>query len=106
MSVENSDKTPTLRNSEYHNHEDRRRRAKQRLLTSPHADSKNFEDFDWSRRHGKLHQVQFKVSPLVWETGEKVAALYGLSISKFAKALLYQNLAVFECTDRRKRKRV
>ena len=101
----NSDKTPVPGSTEYHNHVDRRKRAKQRTLTSSHAGSENFEDSDGSRRHGKIHQVQFKVSPLVWETGEKVAGLYGLSLSKFAKAILYQNLAIYESTDKRKKKR-
>lgn len=81
---------------------DRRRRAKQRLMTAPHVTEEILDD---SQHHGKAHQVQFKVSPLVAEVGEKVAKLYGLSLSQFSKALLYQNLAIYEPTDRRRKKK-
>lgn len=102
MSEENSDKTSRLRPIEYHDHKDRRRRAKQRLLTAPHIESKNFDPFE---KHGKPHQIQFKVSPFVQKTGEEVAALFNLSLSQYCKALLYSNLGIFEPTDRRRKKR-
>lgn len=100
-----SGKEPRLRNSEYHSclhDEDRRRRAKQRLLTAPHVESNNF---DYSEKHGKAHQVQFKVSPFVQKVGEEVAALFNLSLSQYCKALLYSNLGIFESIDRRRKRR-
>jgi hypothetical protein len=71
-------------------------------LDASHGSSNNFRDFE---PHEKVHAVQFKVSPLVAETGEKVARLYNLSLSQFSKALLYQNLAIYEETDRRRKRR-
>ena len=100
MTEENGDEAPVPATIEYH---DRRRRAKQQILTARYAESNNFDPF---KPHGKPRQIQYKVSEFVWETGEKVAALYGLSLSQYSKALLYQNLAIFESTDRRRKKRV
>jgi len=101
----NSDKEPTPRKSEYHSclhDEDRRRRAKQRLLTAPYVESDNL---DYSEKHGKAHQVQFKVSPFVQKAGEEVASVFNLSLSQYTKALLYSNLGIFESTDRRRKRR-
>jgi len=102
MTTENSDKTPTPRNNDYHFHEDRRKRSMQHVLNASHESSNNLGD---SEPHGKVHAVQFKISPLVAETGEKVARLYNLSLSQFTKALLYQNLAIYEATDRRRKRK-
>jgi len=102
MSTEDNGKAPIPSNDEYHSHEDRRKRPLQRVLNASHVSSNNFEDFV---DHGKVHAVQFKISPLVAETGEKVAKLYNLSLSQYCKALLYQNLAIYEQTDRRRKKR-
>jgi hypothetical protein len=103
LSDENSDKTSRLNSIEYPNHVDRRRRAKQRLLTAPYIDSKNFEAFE---RHGKVHQVQFKITPFAHKIGIETAALFGMSLSQYCKALLYLNLGlVFEPVDRRRKKR-
>lgn len=103
--TESSDKEPTPSKSEYHSRlhdEDRRRRAKQRLLTAPHVESNNYDPF---KPHGKVHQVQFKVSPFVQKIGEEVAALFNLSLSQYCKALLYSNLGIFESTDKRRKRR-
>jgi len=103
MSEENGDKTPYQGNSEYHNHVDRRRRAKQRLLTSPYVESNNFGSF---KVHGKVHQVQFKITPFAEKVGREVAALFNMSLSQYTKAVLYLNLGlVFEPVDRRRKKR-
>lgn len=103
MSRENSDKTSVPRNNEYHFHEDRRRRAKQRLLTAPYIHSPTNEAFE---KHGKAHQVQFKITPFSHKVGEEVAALFGMSLSQYCKALLYLNLGlVSEPVDRRRKKR-
>jgi len=101
MTTENSDKTPTPRNSEYHSREDHRKRAKQRLLTTPYMNPNNFEELE---EHGKVHQVQFKITPFAHKVGEEVAALFGMSLSQYCKAVLYLNLGlVFEPIDRRRR---
>jgi hypothetical protein len=103
--TESNGKEPTPRNSEYHSHShegDRRRRAKERLLNAPYQESNNYDPF---KPHGKVHQVQFKVSPFVAKTGEEVAALFNLSLSQYCKALLYSNLGIFESTDRRRKRR-
>jgi hypothetical protein len=100
--TERSDKGSTPRNSEYHAHQDHRRRAKERLLNAPYQESNNYDPFS---PHGKVHQVQFKVSPFVGKTGEEVAALFNLSLSQYCKALLYSNLGIFESTDRRRKRR-
>jgi hypothetical protein len=103
MTAKNNDTTPLPESSEYHNHEDRRRRAKQRLLTAPYIDSKNFEAFE---RHGKVHQVQFKITPFAHKIGIETAALFGMSLSQYCKALLYLNLGlVFEPVDRRRKRK-
>lgn len=103
MTVKNSDKTSRLRPIEYHDHEDRRRRQKEHLLTSPYVESNNFSE---SKAHGKVHQIQFKITPFAHEVGEEVAALFGMSLSQYCKALLYLNLGlVFEPIDRRRKKR-
>ena len=106
MSEENGDKTPYQGNSEYHNHVDRRRRAKQRLLTAPYVEPENFDHFNHSKPHGKVHQVQFKITPFAEKVGVEVAALFNMSLSQYTKAVLYLNLGlVFEPVDRRRKKR-
>jgi len=103
MTKKNSDKTSRLSPIEYHDHEDRRRRAKQRLLTSPYVESNNFSE---SKAHGKVHQVQFKITPFAEKVGREVAALFNMSLSQYTKAVLYHNLGlVFEPVDRRRKKR-
>jgi hypothetical protein len=99
----NSDKTPVPRNNEYYNRVDRRKRAEERLLTAPHVDSNNFGEL---KAHEKVHQVQFKVSPFAHKVGSEAAALFGMSLSQYCKALLYLNLGlVFEPIDRRRKRR-
>lgn len=94
---------PTLANDEYLNRVDRRRRPVEHALTAPFIESNNLEG---PVRHGKVHQVQFKISPFAEKTGSEVAALFGMSLSQYAKALLYLNLGlVFEPIDRRRKKR-
>jgi len=103
VTAENNDKVPRLGNNEYHSHEDRRRRAKQRLLTAPYIESNNF---DLSRKHGKVHQIQFKITPFAHKVGEEVAALFGMSLSQYCKAVLYLNLGlIFEPVDRRRKRK-
>ena len=103
MTAKNSDKASTLRNGEYHNHEDHRKRAKQRLLTAPYVESNNFDPFE---KHDKVHQVQFKITPFAEKVGAEVAALFGMSLSQYAKAVLYLNLGlVFEPVDRRRKRK-
>jgi hypothetical protein len=104
MSVENSDKTSRLSPSEYHNHGDRRRRRKERLLNAPYVESNNFDPF---KHHEKdRHHVQFRISPFAEKVGVEVAALFNMSLSQYTKAVLYLNLGlVFEPVDRRRKKR-
>jgi hypothetical protein len=101
MSDKNSDKTPTPGNIEYSNRVDRRRRNKEHLLNAPFVKSNNFSPF---KVHGKDHHVQFRTSPFAEKVGEEVAALFGMSLSQYCKAVLYLNLGlVFEPVDRRRR---
>jgi hypothetical protein len=94
---------PTSGCNEYRSHGDRRKRAKERLLTSPHVSDDILGE---SQRHGKAHQVQFKISPFAQKVGEEIAALFNLSLSQYCKALLYLNLGlVGERLDRRRRPR-
>jgi hypothetical protein len=103
LSDKNNDKTLRLRPIEYHDHEDRRRRAKQRLLTAPYIESNNFR---LPQAQGKVHQVQFKITPFAEKVGVEVAALFNMSLSRYTKAVLYHNLGlVFEPVDRRRKKR-
>ena len=103
MTVKNSDKTSRLSPIEYHDHEDRRRRQKEHLLTSPYVESNNFR---LPQAHGKVHQVQFKITPFAEKVGVEVAALFNMSLSQYTKAVLYLNLGlVFEPVDRRRKKR-
>jgi len=101
MTAKNSDKIPTPGNSEYKTHVDRRRRQKQRLLNAPYVESNNLSPF---KNHGKDHHVQFRISPFAEKIGSEVAALFGMSLSQYCKAILYLNLGlVFEPVDRRRR---
>ena len=103
MTAKNNDRTPLPRNNEYHNHQDRRRRAKQRLLTSPFIESNNFSG---RQLHGKAHQIQFKITPFADKVGREAATLFNLSLSQYCKALLYLNLGlVFEPVDRRRKRK-
>jgi len=88
-------------NEEYTNRIDRRRRQKERLLNAPYIESNNFDNV---RRHGKAHHVQFRISPFASKVGVEVATLFGMSLSQYAKAVLYRDLGlVFESIDRRKK---
>jgi hypothetical protein len=98
--AEKSEEEPMSSANEYYSREDRRKRSKQRLLPSPHVSD---DILDESQRHGKVHQVQFKVSPFVAKVGEETAALFNLSLSQYTKCLLYQNLGIFEPIDRRRK---
>lgn len=100
--TKSNDKASTPVNNEFHSHEDRRRRAKERLLTASHVESNNYDPFG---EREKVHQVQFKVSPFVAKVGEEVAAVFNLSLSQYAKALLYSNLGIFEPIDRRRKRK-
>lgn len=105
MSDENSDKTSILRNNEYTNRVDRRRRQKERILNSPFIESNNFSPL---KVHGKNHKpaVQFKISPFAEKVASEVAALFSMSLSQYAKAVLYLNLGlIFEPIDRRKKRK-
>jgi hypothetical protein len=100
MNYENDEEESTRLNNEYHDH---RRRAKERLLQSPHVHSNNYDPFGLDE---KPHQVQFKISPFAQKCGEEVAALFNLSLSQYCKALLYANLGlVSETLDRRRKKK-
>jgi len=95
------DKASTPANNEYINHADRRHRKKERLLNAPYVESNNFSPF---QHHGKDHHVQFRISPFAEKVGSEVAALFNMSLSQYAKAVLYLNLGlVFEPIDRRRR---
>jgi hypothetical protein len=97
-----SGRTAGAGDAEYLNRVDRRRRPVERALTAPFIESNNFEP---SGRHGKVHQVQFKISPFAEKTGREVAALFNMSLSQYCKCLLYLNLGlVFEPVDRRRKK--
>lgn len=99
--LKNDDKTPLPGSIEYHNRSDKRKRAKERLLTSPYVSDDILEE---SQRHGKVHQIQFKISPFVAKVGEEVADLFNMSLSQYCKALLYLNLGlVNEPLDRRRK---
>ena len=101
MPSKNSDKTSTLRDNEYTNHVDRRRSQTQRVLDSPFIESNNFSTL---KVHGKDHHIQYRISPFAEKVGSEVAALFGMSLSQYAKAVLYHNLGlVFEPIDRRKK---
>jgi len=101
MTTENGDKAPTPGSDEYIIRVDRRHRQKERLLNAPYVESNNLRPFE---RHGKDHHVQFRISPFAEKVGEEVAALFGMSLSQYCKAVLYLNLGlVFEPVDRRRR---
>jgi hypothetical protein len=47
----------------------------------------------------------FRISPFARKVGDEVAALFGMSLSQYAKAVLYHDLGlVFEPVDRRKKR--
>lgn len=96
-----SGKASGTETNEYSSHGDRRHRQKERLLNAPYAESNNFNPF---KPHGKDHHVQFRVSPFAEKVGSEVAALFGMTLSQYAKAVLYLDLGlVFEPIDRRKK---
>jgi hypothetical protein len=106
MTKENDDKESTPSQDEYINRVDRRRRQKERLLNVPFIESDNLDPFE---RHGEDHtdrHVQFRISPFAEKVGSEVAALFGMSLSQYAKAVLYLNLGlVFEPIDRRRKRK-
>jgi hypothetical protein len=103
MTTKDSGKAPTPKNNEYHFHEDRRKRAKQRLLTAPQVEPNSFEE---GGKHGKVHQVQFKITPFAAQVGEETVAIFNLSLSQYCEALLYLNLGlVSEPVDRRRKRK-
>jgi hypothetical protein len=76
---------------------------KQCLLNAPFHEAQNF---DSPEAHGKTHHIQFRISPFAQKIGEEVAALFGMSLSQYAKAVLYLNLGlVFEPLDRRRKQK-
>ena len=98
-----SDETSTPKTNEYIISTDRRRRQKERLLDAPYIESNNLRE---PKHHGRDHHVQFRVSPFAEKVGKEVAALFGMSLSQYTKAVLYHNLGmVFEPVDRRRKKR-
>ena len=104
MTTKKSNEASIPANNECHSHEDLRRRAKQRLLTSPYGESENFDPLKPKPTYGKVHQVQFKITPFAQKVGEEAAALFGLSLSQYCKAVFYFNLGlVSEPLDRRRK---
>ncbi len=102
MTEENHRKASGTRGNEYINRVDRRHRTTERLLNAPYVDSNNLGT---SRVHEKDH-VQFRISPFAKKVGDEVAALFGMSLSQYAKACLYLNLGLTaEPIDRRKKPR-
>jgi hypothetical protein len=103
MNHKSKRKEPTPDAIEYHNRVDHRKRAEERLLTAPHVDPNNFEEL---KVHGKVHQVQFKISPFAQKVGSEVSVLFGMSLSQYCKALLYLNLGLIsEPIDRRRKRK-
>lgn len=89
--------------NEYTDHVDRRHRQKELLLNAPYVESDNFSPFE---KHGKDHHVQFRISPFAEKVGSEVAALFGMSLSQYAKAVLYRDLGlIFEPVDRRRKRK-
>jgi hypothetical protein len=104
MAATLSGETSGAGNGEYSNHIDRRRRPKQRLLTAPYVESDNLR---LPRSMGKGHHpaVQFRISPFARRCGDETAALFGMTLSQYSKALLYQALGLTsEAIDRRRKK--
>lgn len=106
MTNEDSSEAPTLSQDEYITRVDHRRRQKERLLNAPFIEADNLDAFE---RHGKDHadrHVQFRISPFAEKVGSEVAALFGMSLSQYAKAVLYRDLGlIFEPIDRRRKRR-
>lgn len=91
--------------NEYNDRADHRRRKPEHLLTAPYGESNNLEAL---QVHGKAHHpsVEFRISPFARKVGEETAALFGLSLSQYTKALLYQALGLTnESIDRRRKRR-
>jgi hypothetical protein len=105
-SWEDDDKESTRSYDEYMNREDRRRRKKERLLNAPFIESDNFRVREVHGKDCRLRAVQFRVSPFAEKVGSEVAALFGMSLSQYAKAVLYRDLGlIFEPIDRRRKKK-
>ncbi len=86
-------------------YQDRRRRKQEHLLTAPYAQVKILDPVPGMDK-GHHAAVQFKISPFARKVGDEVAALFGLSLSQYAKAVLYLNLGlVTESIDRRRKPR-
>jgi hypothetical protein len=106
LRTEDNAETSTPSQNEYIIRVDRRRRQKERLLNAPYVESDNLDPFE---RHGKDHadpHVQFRISPFAEKVGSEVAALFGMSLSQYAKAVLYHDLGlIFEPIDRRRKRK-
>ena len=104
MTTKNGDKASIPETNEYSSRVDRRRRQKERLLNAPFIDSNNFDPF---KHYGKAqHAIQFRVSPFAEKVVSEVAAFFGMSLSQYAKVVLYLNLGlVFEPVDRRRKRK-
>ena len=99
-----TDKTSRVTTNGYQIHTDHRKRAKEHLLNAPFVDSNNLGSFE---KHGKVHQVQFKITPFAEKVASEVASLFGMSLSQYAKAVLYRDLGlIFEPVDRRRKRRL
>jgi hypothetical protein len=99
--TENNDKRPIPATNGYMNRTDRRRRQIEHLLDAPFIHSNNFSPF---KTHGEDPKIQFRISPFAEKVGSEVAALFGMTLPQYAKAVLYHNFGlVFESVDRRKK---
>jgi hypothetical protein len=106
MSTEDDDKAPTPSQDEYIIRVDRRRRQKERLLNAPFIESDNFVSFERDGKHHGDRHVQYRISPFAEKVGSEVAALFGMSLSQYAKAVLYRDLGlIFEPIDRRRKRK-
>lgn len=103
MTKENNDARPIPATIEFHNRMDRRRRATEHILDEPYADS---QILDESQRHGKPHQVIFKISPFAFKVLEETAALFTMNPNRYVKTILYRDLGLYhESMDQRRKKR-
>lgn len=99
---ESKESTPSQ--DEYITRTDRRRRQKERLLNAPFIESNNFDSFERDGKHHGDRHVQYRISPFAEKVGSEVAALFGMSLSQYAKAVLFRDLGlIFEPIDRRRK---
>lgn len=55
-------------------------------------------------KYGKRKQITFRIGPLMQDRLEQAAALFDMKPTEYVKAVLYQQLGIFnEPLDRRKR---